>query len=155
MSANRWMRASDQDRDRAAELLCAAYAVGRLTRDELEDRAASAYSARTWGELRELTADLPVPPVSAGLPSDLVTSRGAAPKTRAHLIGRMAWIIVLVLVPGLAGLVIPMALWVAAVLIPLVLLLPPAIGISRRCRVCGEAPGRRRNGDGERRPAGL
>jgi hypothetical protein len=43
----------------------------------------------------------------------------------------MIGIFELVLAAGLAGLVISPAVWVAAVLIPVTLLLPPALGISR------------------------
>jgi Domain of unknown function (DUF1707) len=51
MAAERSIRASDQDRESAAESLSEAYAVGRLSREELDERAAAAYSAETWGEL--------------------------------------------------------------------------------------------------------
>lgn len=60
MSNYRWMRASDQDREEAAALLGDAYAVGRLTREEFDQRCAAACAARTWGQLDDLTADLPV-----------------------------------------------------------------------------------------------
>jgi hypothetical protein len=53
------MRASDRDRERAAEVLCDAYAVGRLDLDEFHERAGGVYLAKTWGELCDLTADLP------------------------------------------------------------------------------------------------
>jgi hypothetical protein len=53
------MRASDGDRERATEVLREAHAVGRLNLDEFLDRAGAVGSARTWGELHELTADLP------------------------------------------------------------------------------------------------
>ena len=46
------IRASDQDRDDAVVVLAGAYAAGRLTRDELGQRAAAAYAARTGGEQR-------------------------------------------------------------------------------------------------------
>jgi hypothetical protein len=52
------MRASDADRDRVVDLLRTAAADGRLTPEELGQRAAAAYSARTFGELAMLTADL-------------------------------------------------------------------------------------------------
>ena len=39
------IRASDQGRENAAALLSEAYAVGRLGREELDERAAAAYSA--------------------------------------------------------------------------------------------------------------
>jgi hypothetical protein len=57
------IRASDADRDVVVDALREAYTEGRLTRDEFDERMSSAYAGRTWGELRELTADLPVQPV--------------------------------------------------------------------------------------------
>lgn len=59
MTSDQAMRASDRDRESAAEMLRDAYAVGRLDLEEFHDRADAAYAAKTWGELRELTADLP------------------------------------------------------------------------------------------------
>ena len=59
MTSDQAMRASDRDRERAAEVLGDAYAVGRLDLEEFQDRAGAAYTAKTWGELRDLTADLP------------------------------------------------------------------------------------------------
>ena len=55
-------RASDADRDAAASLLNEAFAEGRLTADEHDQRLSAAYAARTWQQLRQLTADLPAPP---------------------------------------------------------------------------------------------
>jgi hypothetical protein len=52
------MRASDADRDRVVDVLRAAAADGRLTPEEFSQRAAAAWSARTFGELVMLTADL-------------------------------------------------------------------------------------------------
>jgi hypothetical protein len=59
MTSDQAIRASDRDRERAAAVLRDAYAVGCLDLEEFHDRADAAYSARTWGELRDLTADLP------------------------------------------------------------------------------------------------
>ena len=53
------MRASSADRERAVDVLKAGFAEGRLTQDEYNDRMGQAYSARTYGELAMLTADLP------------------------------------------------------------------------------------------------
>jgi hypothetical protein len=53
------MRAADADREAVARRLGEHMAAGRLTTDEYEDRVARAYAARTFGELAELTADLP------------------------------------------------------------------------------------------------
>ena len=52
-------RASDADRDIAADILCAAVGDGRLTLDELDERLGAALSARTITELAALIADLP------------------------------------------------------------------------------------------------
>src|SRR5215471_5134524 len=59
MTSDDVMRASDGDREHAADMLRTAYAAGRIDLEELHDRADAAYSATTWGDLRELTADLP------------------------------------------------------------------------------------------------
>ena len=52
------VRASDADRDRVVEVLCAAAGDGRLTADEFDERMAAALSSRTLDELAVLTADL-------------------------------------------------------------------------------------------------
>lgn len=54
-----WMRASDRDREVALAVLRDAYISGRLRLDEFRDRTAAALIARTWDELRTLTADIP------------------------------------------------------------------------------------------------
>jgi len=58
--APRDLRASDADRDRTLALLADAVSDGRLTMDEHADRVQRACTARTLGELAELTADLAV-----------------------------------------------------------------------------------------------
>ena len=55
------LRASDADRDRVLALLGEAMSDGRLTADEHSERIQRAFSARTLGELAELTTDLAVP----------------------------------------------------------------------------------------------
>lgn len=69
------LRTSDADRDRVVELLSAAYAEGRLSRDEHTERAALALAAKTFDDLAPLTADLapwgPVPHPSVA-PSKVV-----------------------------------------------------------------------------------
>ena len=55
-------RASDADRERAADVIKAAFAEGRLTRDEHGTRVERAYGARTYAELATITADLPSGP---------------------------------------------------------------------------------------------
>lgn len=53
------LRASHEDRDRVADVLREAAGDGRLTSDELDERLERALTARTYGELAALTADLP------------------------------------------------------------------------------------------------
>jgi hypothetical protein len=62
------LRASTADRERAADVLKAAFAEGRLDRDEFEERAGRAQQSRTYAELAVLTADLPAGPLGALTP---------------------------------------------------------------------------------------
>ena len=59
ISAEPAVRASDAERDQAAEILRAGYAEGRLSRDELDERVTAAYAAKTRADLQDLTRDLP------------------------------------------------------------------------------------------------
>ena len=58
------MRASDADREYAAERLRDAAAEGRLRAEELEHRLETALSARTYGELNAVLSDLPRDPAT-------------------------------------------------------------------------------------------
>ncbi len=53
------MRASDADRDRYAAVLQDAYAEGRLSRAEYDERLEAVFTAKTYAELEPLVADLP------------------------------------------------------------------------------------------------
>jgi hypothetical protein len=53
------LRASTADRERAIDVLKAGFAEGRLTKEEYDARAGSAFSARTLGDLAMITSDLP------------------------------------------------------------------------------------------------
>ena len=57
-----WL-AGNADRERTVGVLRAAFTEGRLTQDELDDRVARAYAARTYGDLWALIADLPAGPL--------------------------------------------------------------------------------------------
>ena len=67
------MRVSDADREAVTARLRDHFAEGRLTHGELDERVSAALNAKTFGELRALTADLPgpvpVPPRSAASPN--------------------------------------------------------------------------------------
>lgn len=55
------IRISDADRERVTARLRDHYAEGRLTSDELDERITATLSAKTYGDLRRVTADLPDP----------------------------------------------------------------------------------------------
>jgi hypothetical protein len=66
------IRVSDADREAVTARLRDHFAEGRLTTAELDERVSAALNAKTFGELRSLTADLPgpapVPPRTAARP---------------------------------------------------------------------------------------
>jgi hypothetical protein len=87
------MRASDADRERVADLLRDAYAEGRLSPIEHEERLSAAYQAATYGDLVPVLHDLPVPPGTLAVPEsrgvDLVrTASGASGATTSGLVVR-------------------------------------------------------------------
>ena len=80
-----WL-AANADRERAVGVLRAGFTEGRLPQDELDERVAQAYAARTYGQLWALTADLPVgalpyPQFPQG-PGALVPVEAAAPPSQ-------------------------------------------------------------------------
>jgi hypothetical protein len=68
------LRAADADRAAVATVLGEHMAAGRLTLDEYDERLARAYAAKTYGELEQLTADLP-----AAVPAPRPAPQPAAP----------------------------------------------------------------------------
>jgi hypothetical protein len=66
------IRVSDADREAVTARLRDHFAEGRLTTAELDERVSAALNAKTFGDLRSLTADLPgpapVPPRTAARP---------------------------------------------------------------------------------------
>ncbi len=62
MATDDVIRAADVDRESVVAILRDAFAAGRLTLAEFDERSSAAFAARTWGELRELTTDLPDQP---------------------------------------------------------------------------------------------
>ncbi len=93
-------RASRADREQVIEVLKAAFVQGRLTKDELEARAAHAFQARTYADLAAVTADIPadipaapatpppprpLAPKRSGLPMNTAISVGALVIAAAHL----------------------------------------------------------------------
>ena len=77
------LRASDADRAAVADVLGAHMSAGRLSVAEYDERLARAYAARTFGELTELTTDLPATPPArsggaTGAPPSTAPTRGPA-----------------------------------------------------------------------------
>jgi ferric-dicitrate binding protein FerR (iron transport regulator) len=128
------MRASDSDRDAVVSDLSEHFQAGRLTAEEFEERTGQALAARTWGELRNLLADLPAAPE----PQAPATRSPSARPWRAS--GRLA--------PSPAAVLVGIGI-AAAVLVNVahgrwgfIWLLIPALLIARRLVGCAGAPGR-------------
>jgi len=64
------LRASDADRQRVADVLGQAYADGRLSIDEFNERNTAVWAAKTIGELAPMTRDL------GGAPATIATAGG-------------------------------------------------------------------------------
>jgi hypothetical protein len=86
-------RASDADRDIAADILCAAVGDGRLTLGELDDRLGAALSARTTTELAALIADL------TGRPSARATGPAGATRVPSGAPTPSRWALIQSLCP--------------------------------------------------------
>ena len=80
------LRVCDADRDAAIAELGEHFQAGRLTAAELDERTGRALTARTWGELGKLTADLPAlrpaaPPATPAAGRPQPPARHTAPAT--------------------------------------------------------------------------
>ncbi len=71
------LRASDADRDQVATLLSTAYAEGRLSKDEHDERLDELMRAKTFDDLIPLTSDLVPATPSASAPAPAQTSNVA------------------------------------------------------------------------------
>lgn len=100
------LRASNADRERAADVLKTAFAEGRLDRDEFDDRAERIYKSRTYAELAALTADLPAGAVAHPQPT------WPAPQPQPPLNTLAVTSLVCALIPGIP--------WLAAVITGLI-----------------------------------
>jgi hypothetical protein len=84
------MRATDADRDQVHEVLRSAYAEGRLTWEEFDDRSSALLRAKTYGQLAGLTADLyrpasPAPYHALPVPAERANSLAVASLTSGLL----------------------------------------------------------------------
>jgi hypothetical protein len=71
------------------DFLKAAFVQGRLTKEELEERASQALGSRTYAELAELTADLPGESITAPPPRQ-TRDRARLPMGKIVLVGTAA-----------------------------------------------------------------
>ena len=99
MTEQRELRASDRDRQAAADRLRAAHDAGRLDFSEYDNRLTQAYSSVTYADLDRLFADLPVRPSAPVAPSGAAAVRTSAAQvdTRKAFAGlplvlRILWI---------------------------------------------------------------
>jgi Domain of unknown function (DUF1707) len=116
MDSYQAIRASDQDRERVVMTLREAYAAGRLDLTELRDRAGAALRARTLGDLRLLTADIPAWVIAAPADRD-ASARIALAAGRGP--GRLTAPAVLVALAAAAG---AAAACLSSALVPLMIL---------------------------------
>jgi len=88
------LRASHDDRDRVVEILRVSAGDGRLTAEELDERLEQAMTARTYGELARLVADLPAAG-SAASPATAPQAKDVARiDTRSGHVKRVArWVV--------------------------------------------------------------
>jgi Domain of unknown function (DUF4190)/Domain of unknown function (DUF1707) len=63
------MLCAQADRDRTMDVLKSAYTEGRLNKTEFDERSVRVLSARTYGDLHALVADLPTGPGGPNLPA--------------------------------------------------------------------------------------
>ena len=128
------VKASDSDRDAVVSDLSVHFQAGRLTAGEFDERMGRALAARTWGELRELLADLPA--AQPGFRAPVTESVSARPRPSS---GRFA--------PPVAalagiGMAIAVLLIVANVGWGMAWLLLPGLLIARRLFCSAGVPGR-------------
>jgi hypothetical protein len=83
MASKDEMRIGDKERDEVTRSLHDAFVQGRITRDELDQRLDATLSARTAGDLRRITADLPGAFVPYGT--------GTPPRDPSHGMHGMPW----------------------------------------------------------------
>lgn len=113
------IRISDADRERVTARLREHFAEGRLTSEELEERVTAALSAKTYGDLRRIMADLPdaapVPP--PGRPAPPWVGRPGV------LVWRGPRVLPLMFIALIAALLIPGAGWVFLAFLKVMLML--------------------------------
>ena len=118
MAAGNEMRVSDAEREAAAAELREHFASGRLDQEELDERLAAAFAAKTRGDLHALFTDLPssggwasagAGSAGAGAQSDARARENAQRITVGRSIGRLVtasvliWLLFIVGILGVFG----------------------------------------------------
>lgn len=101
------LRISDADRERVAAQLREHFAEGRLSSEELDERLSAVFNAKTYADLRPITADLPGPalaPPQTWAPAPWAVRRGG-------IVRRGPGIVPLALLALAAVLLLPGAGW--------------------------------------------
>jgi hypothetical protein len=124
------MRTSQADRERALDVLKAAFAEGRLDQDEYTERMGQVHASRTYAELAALTADLPVGPLGSVMSGSLVPAAPAEPPAVPASAGRgrpVSQLAIASLLFGIATLIYPV--------VPFTLLPAIVLGIAALARI--------------------
>jgi hypothetical protein len=105
------MRSSTADRERAIDVLQAAFAEGRLTRDEFDTRTERVYTSQTYRELVSLTGDLPAGPAGTLASGTASTAYPVTPAASRRTSSLAVCAFICALLPGIPSLAaIPMGL---------------------------------------------
>ena len=101
------LRASDADRERAVDVLKAAFVQDRLSKHDLAERVGRALESKTYAELASSTAGIPPKPAPIPRPRPPATPRSRQPtaprRTRPVSWKVVAWVVgIIVVSPGLA-----------------------------------------------------
>jgi Domain of unknown function (DUF1707) len=108
------IRVSDADREHVTDRLREHFAQGRLSSEELDERITATLSAKTYGDLRRVMADLPEPGLvrpQASWPTAASRWPTAAPRPRI-IVRRGPRLLPLAFIALIAAVAIPGAGWV-------------------------------------------
>ena len=99
------LRASHADRELVIDMLKAAFAHGRVTKDEFDARVGQAFASRTYAELAAVTADIPARQIADQSPSNPAREQGRptishAAKARGCVVIALAMMTVATFAPG-------------------------------------------------------
>ncbi|MGO8961802.1 MAG: DUF1707 domain-containing protein [Streptosporangiaceae bacterium] len=96
------IRMSDADRERVTSRLREHYAEGRLSSEELDERITATLSAKTFGDLRGVLADLPEPDLLPPPAGPTPPWRGMPPRVVVHRGPRLLPLLLIALIVAVA-----------------------------------------------------